>query len=134
MRFAGWLSGLALMAVAASASAATLTPVAGSTLLNQGAGYKPVSGSVEVKPGDSILVNPGGGAQLAYGACATFEIKPGDVVTVADEASIPCTGAGAAAVGAGLGTSTLIIGGAAVAVGVGVVAGVSSSSDKPASP
>lgn len=136
MRIAGWLSGFALMAVAASASAATLTPVAGHTLLNQGAGYKPISGSVEVKPGDSILVNPGGGAQLAYGACATFEIKPGDVVTVADEASIPCAGAGAgaAAVGAGLGTSTLIIGGAAVAVGVGVVAGVSSSSNKPASP
>lgn len=121
-----------------SAHAATLTPVQGEVLLNTGAGYKPVSGAVEVKAGDAVLVNPKGLAQLSYGDCASYEIKPGDVVYVAEKEAITCVGAagaGAGALGLGaLGGSGLIVGGLAVAVGVGVVAGVSSGSDSPSSP
>lgn len=133
MKMAALISGVLCLATASAASAATLTPVSGSVLLNTGAGYKPVSGSVEVKPGDSILVNAGGKAELAYGVCATYEITPGDVVYVAEDKSIPCAGAVLGA-GGGIGTGTLLIGAAAVAVGVGIVVGVSSGSDSPASP
>lgn len=132
MKISGWLSGFVSLMSVSAASAATLTPLSGNVLLNQGAGYKPVAGTVDVKPGDSVLVNPGGSAQLTYGECASYEIKPGDVVFVAEDNSIPCTGAAAA--GAGVGSSTLIIGGLAVAAGVGLVAGISSSSSSPASP
>ncbi len=119
------------------AGAATLTPTAGEVMVNTGGGYKTVASSVEVKAGDSILVNPGGSAQLAYGDCATYEINPGDVVYVAEQDTVPC---GAAGGGAGLGLGAvggggaLVVGGLAVAVGVGIVAGVSSGSDSPASP
>lgn len=119
------------------AGAATLMPTAGEVMVNTGGGYKPVTSTVEVKAGDSILVNPGGSAQLAYGDCATYEINPGDVVYVAEQETIPCGAAGGGA-GLGLGVlgggSGLLVGGLAVAVGVGVVAGVSSGSDSPASP
>lgn len=119
------------------AGAATLTPTAGEVMVNTGGGYKPVTSTVEVKAGDSILVNPGGSAQLAYGDCATYEINPGDVVYVAEQETIPC-GAGGGTAGLGLGAlgggGGLVVGGLAVAVGVGIVAGVSSGSDSPASP
>lgn len=131
------LAGLALLFCGA-AHAATLTPIAGDVLLNQGAGYKPVAGPVEVKAGDSILVNPDGSAQLTYDACATYEIKPGDVVYVAERDAINCAagadGAGGLGAAGGLGVNGLVVGGLAVAVGVGVVAGVSSGSDSPTSP
>jgi hypothetical protein len=121
-----------LLSLAGAAHAATLTSMQGQVLLNQGGGYKPVSGSVEVKAGDSILVNPDGLAQLAYGDCATYEIKPGDVVYVAEQSTIPCA-AGVNAAG-GIGANGLLIGGLAVAVGVGVIVGVSSGDDSPSSP
>lgn len=130
--------GAALLAglFAGVSGAATLTPTAGEVMLNTGGGYKPVTSTVEVKAGDSILVNPGGGAQLAYGDCATYEINPGDVVYVAEQETIPCgAGGGGAGLGLGaLGGGGLVVGGLAVAVGVGIVAGVSSGSDSPASP
>lgn len=125
----GWLAGVA--------GAATLTPTAGEVMVNTGGGYQPVTSAIEVKAGDSILVNPGGSAQLVYGDCATYEINPGDVVYVAEQETIPC-GAGGGGAGLGLGAlgggGGLVVGGLAVAVGVGVVAGVSSGSDSPASP
>jgi hypothetical protein len=131
-----WLGAAALTGVfAGGVAAATLTPTTGEVMLNTGAGYKPVAGAVEVKAGDSILVNPGGGAQLAYGDCATYEISPGDVVYVAEQETIPCVAGGGGGMGVGaLGANGLLVGGLAVAVGVGVVAGVSSGSDSPASP
>lgn len=121
---------------AGGAGAATLTPTAGEVMVNTGGGYKPVASTVEVKAGDSILVNPGGSAQLAYGDCATYEINPGDVVYVAEQEAIPCGAGGGAGLGLGAlgGGGGLVVGGLAVAVGVGIVAGVSSGSDSPASP
>jgi len=127
---------VATLFLAGASHAATLTPIEGAVLLNTGGGYKPVTQAVEVKQGDSILVNPGGLAQFAYDNCATYEIKPGDVVYVADKDSIQCAGGlveGGAGLG-GLGANGLVIGGLAVAVGVGIVAGVSSGSDSPSSP
>lgn len=126
----------ATLAYASAAGAATLTPMQGDVLLNQGGGYKAVTVPVEVKAGDSILVNPKGLAQLSYGDCATYEIKPGDVVYVAEQSAVTCVGAaGGGGLGLGaLGGSGLVVGGLAVAVGVGVIAGVSSGSDSPSSP
>lgn len=134
MRSIGIVAAATLM-LASAAQAATLTPIQGQVLLNTGGGYKPVTTSVTVKAGDSILVNPDGLAQLSYDDCATYEIKPGDVVYVAEKETIPC-GAGAidgAGLG-GLGANGLVVGGLAVAIGVGVVVGVSSGSDSPSSP
>jgi hypothetical protein len=130
------IAAVALFCYVGAASAATLTPLQGQVLLNRGGGYQPISGTVEVKAGDSILVNPDGLAQLAYDDCATYEIKPGDVVYVSEKEAVPCAGGvvdGAAGLG-GLGANGLVVGGLAVAVGVGVVAGVSSGSDSPSSP
>lgn len=130
------IAAAAFLSYVGASSAATLTPLQGQVLLNRGGGYQPVSGPVEVKAGDSILVNPDGLAQLAYEDCATYEIKPGDVVYVSEKEAVPCAGGtigGAAGLG-GLGANGLVIGGLAVAVGVGIVAGVSSGSDSPSSP
>ena len=134
MRYSGIVAAVVLLS-AGAAHAATLTPLQGQVLLNTGGGYKAITQPVEVKPGDSILVNPDGLAQLAYDNCATYEIKPGDVVYVAEKDTVPCAGGAVDGAGlGGLGTNGLVIGGIAVAVGVGIVVGVSSGSDSPSSP
>lgn len=130
------IAAAAVAALAGSVQAATLTTLQGTVLLNRGGGYQPTTGSVEVKAGDSILVNLGGLAQLSYDDCATYEIKPGDVMYVSEKEAVQCAAGvleGAAGLG-GLGANGLVIGGLAVAVGVGIVAGVSSGSDSPSSP
>lgn len=123
-----------LVVAGTAADAATLTGVSGTVLVNQGGGYKPAVAPMTLKAGDSVLANPKSGAQIVYSDCSAVDVKPGEVVIVAED--VPCAGAAdAAGLGAGgLGANGLLIGGLAVAGGIGIVAGVSGGSDKPASP
>lgn len=110
-----------------AAFAATVTSTGGQVLVNQGDGYRQVVGPTEVKPGDSIVVNPGGSGQIVYPDGCNVQIQPGTVTTIA-EAS-PCSTAGT-----GPGATTYAIGALIVGGGVGAAVLLGKGSDKSASP
>jgi len=127
------LSGAAIACLAFSpGQAATLEFVQGKVMVNHGSGYRFVSGSVNLKPGDMIVADSGGSAQLFYDGGCTVLIEPGAVVTVAELP--PCLTTQATPSTLGLSPEALAIG--AVAIGTGVVAVLllSNGSDKAASP
>ena len=68
-----------------AAHAATLGEVQGQVLVNVGNGYKIAVTGMELKPGDQVVVNPGGTAQVAYGDC----IVPVPIGTISVVASSP---------------------------------------------
>jgi hypothetical protein len=121
---------LAATVTAATASAATLSAVQGRVQVNNGAGFKTVDGPVELQPGDQVMVQDGGTAQVSFGPNNVVTVTPGSVYSVPTVP--PGSGLGNAA---GLGNPTLLTG-VVVAGGVigGVVAITSSSDDKPSSP
>jgi hypothetical protein len=126
---------LMLSLLAGSAvSAATLEGIQGEVMINTGAGYRFVSGVVELKPGDMVIANAGGTAQLMYGDGCTVPVQAGGFVTVS--ADSPCLTTQANGDGApAINPTTFTIG--AVVVGAGVGAAFllkGNSSDKPASP
>lgn len=107
--------------------AATVNSTGGQVLVNQGNGYRQVLGTTEVKPGDSIVVNPGGSGQIVYPDGCSVQIQPGSVTTIA-EAS-PC-----AAAGTGPGATTFAIGALVVGGGIGAAVLLRQGGDKSASP
>jgi hypothetical protein len=80
--------GRALLAVALTSlvayplQAATLDAIRGHVIFNRGAGYEFARSSVEVAPGDMIIANAGGNAQLVYadGCSAPARIMPEHLV------------------------------------------------------
>ena len=96
--------------------AATLQVTQGSVSVNRGQGFEPASGTTTVNPGDTVVVQPGGSAQIVYPDGTVATLQPGSVATVADGAGAGAGGAGAG----GIGATELAIGGAVVAVGVGI--------------
>jgi hypothetical protein len=58
--------------VAQPLHAATLEAIRGHVMVNRGAGYEFARGSVEVVPGDMIIANAGGNAQLIFVAAASW--------------------------------------------------------------
>ena len=83
----------------AQSFAATVDSIQGQVLLNSGAGYRVVTGTMEAKIGDSVMVNPGSSARLVYADGCTVKVEPGSVTAVAPES--PCkTRAGASGLGA----------------------------------
>lgn len=129
-----------LLAVALCVSAATpsfsatVEVISGKVSLNQGKGFKVIATLSEAKPGDRVLVENGGSANIVYADGCT--IKLGDPVkrsTITIPVDPPC--------GAGLLPTTGTIPPAVVTgvVVAGVVAGAvviaaSSGRDKPSSP
>jgi hypothetical protein len=106
-----------------------LANVQGKVLLNRGQGFQPVTGDVDVLPGDRVRAVDGS-AEIVYSNGTTVLVQSGQMVVVL---STPPAGAG------WLGevpTPVLIAGGAAlVGIGVGVVVLDShSSKSNPASP
>lgn len=129
---------LALLALIAGVSigtpllAATVTVVQGQVLINRGQGYRLVEGSTEANPGDMVVVNPGGLAQIAYPDGCSIQLQPGSIVAIGQPS--PCQAqqeqAGQAA---GVSGTAIAIG--AVVVGGGVAAAVLlSQKDNAASP
>lgn len=120
-----------ILPTAKTAHAATLEAIQGEVLVNRGGGYRFVSGTLELKPGDMIIANGGGAAQLSYGDGCSVSVQAGGVVTVAEQS--PCatqTNAGTQ----GLTPSTLAVGAAVIGGAVGAAVLLGNKSDKSASP
>ena len=65
----------------------SLVAIEGNVLVNQGKGFEPVSGVVELKVGDRVMVGENSQAVLSYATCRV-KIKGGNVVTIVKDA--PC--------------------------------------------
>jgi len=113
--------------------AATLEFVQGKVMVNHGSGYRFVSGSVNLKPGDMIIADSGGSAQLFYDGGCTVPIEPGAVVTVAELP--PCLTTQATTTSTlGLSPEALAIGAVVIGTSVAAVLLLNNGSDKAASP
>jgi hypothetical protein len=131
MRTVTLLVVIAATAFGATAHAATVVPGQGIVMVNHGQGYQQVAGSTDVSPGTTVVVGPGGSAQVVYADGCTVQVEPGSVVTVAPQP--PCLTTGAINPLPGMSGTTLAVG--AVVVGGGVAAAVLlSRKSKSASP
>lgn len=65
-----------LLAATQIASAATLSGVSGSVLINQGKGFVPAQDLIELNVGDQVYVGEGGFAAVAYETCEVALDKP----------------------------------------------------------
>lgn len=88
---------------AGQAFAAQVRATGGQVLINRGEGYKMVAGTVEGGPGDTIVANPGGSAQIVYPDGCAVDVLPGSVAVI--NAQSPCSAA-STAVTAGSATTT----------------------------
>jgi hypothetical protein len=110
--------------------AAMVNATQGQVLVNQGSGYQQVAGSVDVTPGGTIVVNPGGSAQIVYPDGCSVSVQPGSVYTIAPQS--PCLAQGGSQATSAINGTTLAIG--AVVVGGGAAALLLLNKDKSASP
>jgi hypothetical protein len=74
--------------IAGAAGIAEITSSSGKVLVNQGAGFAPVSGLVSLNVGDAVMVGDGAQAQISYAAGCTVTAEAASVVMIADVA--PC--------------------------------------------
>ena len=74
--------------VCASASAATLTPERGEVLINRGDGFRPVTKTTAVVPGDQIMANPRGKGHVQFLPTCQVIVEPGSIFVVPSEP--PC--------------------------------------------
>jgi hypothetical protein len=77
------ISSVCGLLLSSAAMAVTLQPLQGDVLINRGAGFERVTKPTLAAVGNSVMVAPGGSAQVAYDAQCTVAVKPGSVVTVA---------------------------------------------------
>jgi hypothetical protein len=77
------VSTASVVALGGSAFGATVTSIEGPLRVNTGSGYHAVSGSTEVKPGASVMVGPGGKAEVLYSDGCRTPVTPGAVAVVA---------------------------------------------------
>src|SRR5262245_11147422 len=81
------LSVPALLACSA-AEAASLQNLSGKISINQGHGFAPINGAIELNHGDSVMAAPGASAVVAYGDQCRVPVSGGTVMVVAQQA--PC--------------------------------------------
>lgn len=111
------LSALLFLALSLQAvDAATLSSIQGQVLVNKGNGFVQAQPGTEIAPGDRVLVQPGGSAQITYPNGAVGSLEPGGIFTVP---TVPP--AVAVAPAAGLPTGVLVAGGIAAAAGAGLL-------------
>ncbi len=134
------------------AQATTLTDISGEVRLNSGDGFKVVSGTVAVKPGDIVITGPKASARIVYSAAYAIDVNPGRIKTVADNAkqakrlaqlrsTAMRQSAGGAPAGVpgpqclpGIPLSTCLVGAGAVAIGAGIaIIASNNKDDKPVS-
>jgi hypothetical protein len=82
------LASAVALGLSSYAYAATVVPGQGIVLVNHGNGYQNVTEPTTVKPGDILVVNPGGSAQLTYPDGCSVPVAVGTVVTVGTQS--PC--------------------------------------------
>ncbi len=76
---------LAGVMMIAPCEAAFLDQIQGKVLVDTGAGFKPVTGAIVVKPGDRIMAQADGSATVKYSGNCVAEVKAGAVVSVVGE-------------------------------------------------
>lgn len=79
----------AVLLTVSSAHAATLQ-ASGSVMVNSGNGFKAVSGTLEVRPGDRIFVGANGEALVTYSSTCVTRIAPHGMLRIL--AAPPCDG------------------------------------------
>ncbi|MEQ1718038.1 MAG: hypothetical protein ABL907_19025 [Hyphomicrobium sp.] len=110
------------------ANAATLSGIQGQVLVNKGNGFVQAQPGTEIVPGDRVLVQPGGSAQITYPNGAIGSLQPGGIFTV--PAIAPAV-AVAVAPAAGVPTGVLVAGGLAAAAGAGFLVYNATKSSSP---
>ena len=124
----GSLAALVGMAASVTCSAATIQSVSGTVLLNQGDGFKPISGQAQAKVGDRIMARAGSSADIVYADGCRVKVQPGAVTTIQGDILLetsPCglgnangqAGSGSAAGAAGASSYALELGAVAVVAG-----------------
>jgi len=73
---------------ATACSAATVQSIQGQVSVNEGQGFHQIDGTAELKPGDSVIVSPGGSASVSYPDGCNVGLHPGAVMVIA--ALSPC--------------------------------------------
>lgn len=104
---------------------ATVNVTGGEVFVDQGSGYRPVSNTHSVKPGDIVMAKVGGKAEVVYEDGCRQTVDVGAVVVVGQ--SSPC------AANATGDTTLYWVGGLAVAAGVGIAIALSGDDSKSAS-
>jgi hypothetical protein len=74
---------MSMLALDASAFAAAVTPIVGPLQVNTGSGFHWVSGTAQVAAGGSVMVGPGGKADILYSDGCRTPVTPGAVAVVA---------------------------------------------------
>ncbi|MCX5480760.1 hypothetical protein OSH08_17305 [Kaistia geumhonensis] len=126
-------SAVAVFAFASAASAATLSDVSGSVLVDSGQGFKKVSATSDVPVGSRVMVTRGGKAMLAYADGCEKSLAANSITTVVDSGACAQSSQVAAQSGGGLGlTPTMVIGGGVVIGGAAaIIIGASQDNDTP---
>ena len=127
--FSVGLLGLTAAVAVTTAHAATLNAVQGGVFVNSGNGYNAVGGTTELSPGDQVMANAGGSAQIVYPDGCKVALEPGSVVAIAPKSpcSIETGSVPDASSGSGIDGTTLLVGG--LVVGGAVAAAVALSGD-----
>jgi len=126
------------VSVSTASFAATVNVLQGQVLLSRGQGYQLVDGATEAEPGATVVVNPGGIAQIVYPDGCMVQVQPPAVVAIAPQSPCqtqqPPTDGQQATDGTTVGYGTVAVG--AVVVGGGIAAAfiLLKQKDKPASP
>ena len=114
--FASAMLALASIVVSTGvSSAATVRTIKPTVAVNQGEGFRSGPAQFNVGPGDKVMVEPGGLAQVTYDDGCAVEVEPGQVYTV--ESASPCKSGTSPKV-----VNYLLAGGAVAGIAVGVIA------------
>ncbi len=119
--------------------AATLDRIEGMVFVNhRGDGYVAVDNRTQVRPGDSVVANPGGRGQIVYDDGCTVIVEEGRVVLVREYS--PCDPQSSLVQGMlehhplDWGAYALYAAGIAGAIGLGIAVFRNAGDDEPASP
>jgi hypothetical protein len=119
-----------------SAFAATVIALQGQVLINRGQGYRVIEGTTEAGPGDTIVANPGGAAQIVYANGCTEKVVPQSVVTISRHS--PCRAEKPprprATAEVPVDGTTIVLGGAVVAGAITAAVLLIPKKSRPASP
>jgi hypothetical protein len=114
----------AILYLISAVHAATLFNIQGPVSVNKGDGFQSVSGTIDVKPGDRVMVGRDGRAELSYDSACINVINSNSTAIVAAQSPCSATTTG----------TNLLIGGAILAGGIGAAVALGNQSNKPSSP
>ncbi len=121
-------SAVAVFALASAASAATLSDVSGSVLVDSGKGFKKVSAASDVPVGSRVMVTRGGKAVLAYADGCQKTLAANSITTVVKSGACEQSSqvaAQAGGTGFGLGPAAVIGGGVVIGATTAIIVGAS---------